>query len=76
MMITLLVLLQAGVEDAAARVGEGIGTGALIFMLASMGAVLVLTAWCFKRVLSTRRHFDPDGTGPAEPPVRGEADRR
>lgn len=54
----------------------GIDGGALAFMLISIGAVTTLTIWCFTRVLSTRRHFDPDGTGPARPPVAGEVEGR
>jgi hypothetical protein len=54
----------------------GIGVGALVFMLVSMGSVVALTGWCFYRILTTRDHFDPDGTGPARTPVSGEAERR
>jgi hypothetical protein len=64
---------QAAAQAAAA---EGIGAGALAFMLISMGAVALLTVWCFYRVITTRQHFDPDGTGPARAPVRGEAEPR
>jgi hypothetical protein len=67
-MNTILALIQTAPE-AAARTGEAIGPGALAFMGISMGAVAALTAWCFVRVLRTRRHFDPDGTGPATPPI-------
>jgi len=44
-------------------------TGAIVFWLASWASVLTLTAYCFWRILRLRRHFDPDGTGPAKPPV-------
>jgi hypothetical protein len=71
-LMTLLVLLQAEVGSP----GEGISPGALAFMLISMGSVALLTAWCFLRIMKTRRHFDPDGTGPAKPPVPGEAEGR
>ena len=54
----------------------GIDGGALVFMLTSIAAVTVLTVWCFSRVLGTRKHFDPDGTGPAQPPVPGEVEGR
>lgn len=47
-----------------------------VFMLLSMGAVTLLAAWCFTRILRGKRHFDPDGTGPDVPPVPGRADRR
>ena len=44
--------------------------GALVFMLVSWTAVLSLTAWAFGTLLRQKRHFDPDGLGPAEPPVK------
>lgn len=47
-----------------------------IFMLTSMGAVSALTFWCYSRILGGKEHFDPDGTGPAHPPVGGSADVR
>lgn len=56
-------------------VDGGIGPGALIFMLTCMTLVIALTGWCFYRVLTTSRHFDPDGTGPAEPPVTARTER-
>lgn len=59
-------------EALAAQAAGGIGTEALIFMVVSMAAVTLLTAWCFYRVLVTRRHLDPDGTGPRHAPVAGE----
>ena len=43
-------------------------TGAVLFMLASWIFVLGLTGWSYARVLGHRRHFDPDGIGPAQPP--------
>ena len=49
-------------------------TQAIIFMAASWVFVLGLTAWSFARLLGNRRHFDPDGIGPAIPPVAGRAD--
>jgi hypothetical protein len=70
LIISTTILLQA---DPARIAGEGIGPGALLFMLLSMGSVAALTAWCFYRVIKTRKHFDPDGTGPAKPPVPGRA---
>ena len=66
-----LILLQS---SAAERAAGGLTTLSLAFMLLSMGAVTTLTAWCFMRILSTKKHFDPDGTGPARPPVAGEED--
>jgi len=64
----VLLLQQA---DAAARAAQGLTAFSLTFMLASMGAVTTLTVWCFARILRGKRHFDPDGTGPARPPVQG-----
>jgi hypothetical protein len=50
-------------------------SGALVFMLVSWTFVLGLTAWAFGTILRGKRHFDPDGIGPASPPVPGAADR-
>ena len=50
-------------------------TGAMFFWILSWGFVLGLTAWSFGKILRGKRHFDPDGTGPGHPPVRGRADR-
>lgn len=44
-------------------------TGAILFMVVSWTFVLGLTFWAFGKILRTQKHFDPDGTGPAEPPV-------
>lgn len=41
--------------------------GAIAFMLVSWAFVLGLTVWSFVRILRHRRHFDPDGIGPASP---------
>ena len=49
-------------------------TGALIFMLTAWTFVLGLMSWSFARILGGTKHFDPDGIGPAEPPVAGRAD--
>ena len=43
-------------------------TGAIIFMALSWFFVLGLTFWSFSRLLSGKKHFDPDGIGPATPP--------
>lgn len=48
--------------------------GALIFMLVSWTFVLGLMGWSYSKILRGKRHFDPDGTGPASPPVPGEAE--
>ena len=64
-----LLLLQAP------EVPQSLSTNALIFMLTSMAAVTALAGWCFFRILSGKEHFDPDGTGPAKPPVAGEVER-
>ena len=72
-MILSLFALQTPEQIALAR--EGLTPFATIFMLLSMGAVTSLAAWCFYRVLTDKRHFDPDGTGPAHSPVPGDAER-
>lgn len=51
-------------------------TGAAIFMALAWTFVLGLTFWSFARILRTQDHFDPDGIGPAAPPVPGEAENR
>jgi hypothetical protein len=43
-------------------------TGAILFMAGSWTFVLGLTFWCFSRILRKKKHFDPDGLGPAAPP--------
>lgn len=48
--------------------------GSLIFMLASWTFVLGLTSWSFAKILTSKRHFDPDGIGPASPPEPGKFD--
>ncbi|MBA4157166.1 MAG: hypothetical protein H0X65_06785 [Gemmatimonadetes bacterium] len=73
-MSLLFSLLQ--VAEPAPAVTGGIGLYALIFMLVSMGAVTTLTVWCFWRIISTEKHFDPDGTGPMHAPVTGEAENK
>ena len=47
--------------------------GAIAFWLGSWTFVLGLTFFCFHRILTLRKHHDPDGLGPAEPPVEGAA---
>ncbi len=49
--------------------------GAILFMVLSWLFVLGLTAFSFARILTLRRHHDPDGTGPAKPPLPGSAER-
>jgi len=46
---------------------------AIFFMAASWTMVIGLFVWSFSRVLRTKQHHDPDGTGPTEPPVEGRA---
>lgn len=72
--MTLLSIVFAIQEAAAPGARQGLTVFSWSFMLLSIGAVTVLTAWCFSRVLGGRAHFDPDGTGPARPPVSGSAD--
>ncbi|HEX5829961.1 MAG TPA: hypothetical protein VFY16_03195 [Gemmatimonadaceae bacterium] len=48
-------------------------TSAWVFMLGSWTFVLGLTIWSFARILRLQKHFDPDGIGPAVPPVKGAA---
>jgi ABC-type nickel/cobalt efflux system permease component RcnA len=54
---------------------SGLSAFSWSFMIISMGAVTLLAAWCFSRILRGKRHFDPDGTGPAHSPVTGKVDR-
>lgn len=49
-------------------------TGALLFLIVSWTFVLGLTFWSFWRILRSQAHFDPDGIGPASPPVPGRAE--
>lgn len=49
-------------------------TGALIFMICAWTFVLGLMSWSFAKILRGKDHFDPDGIGPASPPVAGLAD--
>ena len=51
-------------------------TGAIIFMALSWTFVLGLTAWAYRLVLRGKRHFDPDGIGPAKPPEPARTERR
>ncbi|HEV2736106.1 MAG TPA: hypothetical protein VGV85_14760 [Longimicrobiaceae bacterium] len=48
-------------------------TTAIIFMAVIWTALLSLVTWAYSRILRGRRHFDPDGIGPAAPPVPGMA---
>ena len=41
---------------------------AILFMAASWIFVLGLTFWSFATLLREKKHFDPDGIGPASPP--------
>lgn len=68
--IAMVLLQNAVVAD-----GSGMSTGALAFMVIAMGMVTAMLIWCFARILNTKEHFDPDGTGPAHPPVPGREDR-
>lgn len=44
-------------------------TGAIIFMAISWTFVLGLMGWSYYRILTHQGHHDPDGIGPAQPPV-------
>lgn len=44
-------------------------TGAMLFMFGSWAFVLGLTGWSFYKLLTLKKHHDPDGTGPAVPPL-------
>lgn len=44
-------------------------TGAIIFMTLSWAFVLGLMTWAFYRLLTHKAHHDPDGIGPASPPM-------
>ena len=72
-MTALALLLQVN-EQLVAEVVE-MDAFSWVFMLVSMAAVTTLTVWCFTRILRGKQHFDPDGTGPGHPPVRGRAER-
>ena len=72
MLTAAIAILQAN-ADLVADVVE-MDAFSWIFMLVSMGAVTGLAVWCYARILRGKAHFDPDGTGPARPPVTGSAD--
>jgi hypothetical protein len=50
-------------------------TTAIIFMAVIWTALFSLITWAYSRILRGRRHFDPDGIGPASPPVPGMAEK-
>ena len=70
-MLAMAAVLLQSVE---ARAADGLTIYSLTFMLIAMGSVTLLAVWCFIRILGGKAHFDPDGTGPARPPVTGSAD--
>jgi hypothetical protein len=70
-MIAMMFLVLMQVNDDLVAEVVSMDAFSWVFMLVSMGTVTTLTAWCFLRIMRTRRHFDPDGTGPASPPVPG-----
>lgn len=51
-------------------------TGSLIFMALSWAGVIGLVTWSYSLILKGKRHFDPDGLGPAVPAEPGRAERR
>ena len=50
-------------------------TSAIVFMAGSWAFVLGLTFWAFRKLLQDKKHFDPDGIGPAAPPTPAETER-
>jgi hypothetical protein len=50
-------------------------TAAMIFMAVIWTSLFSLIGWAYSRVLRGRRHFDPDGIGPASPAEPGGAER-
>ena len=44
-------------------------TGAMLFMIGSWTFVIGLMSWSFYKLLTLKKHHDPDGIGPAAPPV-------
>ena len=74
-MMTAMTVLLAQADAAAAAARPGMTAFSWLFMLVSMGGVTWLTVWSFARILRSKAHFDPDGTGPATPPVPGRTDR-
>ena len=75
-MLNLALLLLQEVVTPETRAARGLDPFALTFMLTSMLAVTALTVWCFTRILRGKKHFDPDGTGPAHAPVPGRVEGR
>jgi hypothetical protein len=50
--------------------------GAIAFMAISWTFVLSLAGWAFMRLLTDKKHHDPDGIGPASPPVPPHAKKK
>ncbi len=50
-------------------------TGAILFMAGSWTFVLGLTFWSFYRLLTMKKHHDPDGLGPQSPPVKARTEK-
>ena len=44
---------------------------AIAFMAISWGVSLGLLIWSYAKILRKKEHHDPDGIGPAQPPVPG-----
>ncbi len=51
-------------------------TGAIIFMAISWTFVLGLMAWSYRKIMRSKDHFDPDGTGPQKPPIRSKLEKK
>lgn len=50
-------------------------TGAILFMAGSWIFVLGLTFWSFYKLMTLQKHHDPDGIGPAVPPVKARTEK-
>jgi hypothetical protein len=51
-------------------------TATILFWAASWTFVLGLTGWSYATILRGRRHFDPDGIGPEQPPEPSRVERK
>ena len=49
--------------------------GAIAFMAMSWGVALGLMIWSYSKILRHKKHHDPDGIGPAQPPEPPETEK-